>query len=96
MSDIIDIVHRVQVGKESEATVARNYNVHQSTVSRHVCKVRKNPELLSELLTRKHVQSADRARLQTTIQAKVDSHEIIDSVAKLTDEVNAPSGTQYH
>ena len=56
LSDIIDIVHRVQIGKESEATVAKHYNVNQATVSRHVCKVRKRPELLSEMLTLRHAQ----------------------------------------
>jgi hypothetical protein len=52
LEEIVDIVHRVLIGKYKEADVAQLHGVTQPCVSRHVVAVRKRPELLAELLTK--------------------------------------------
>jgi hypothetical protein len=88
--EIIDIVHRVMVGKYKLADVALFYGVSTPTVSRHVGATRKRPLLLRELLSKQREKSAIRAQIGDQVQAKVDGREILDSAAKVAADIQSP------
>ena len=67
-SDIIEIVHRVLVGNEYQADVAKEFRIHKSVVSMHVSKVRKKPSTLSEIIMLREKKMKEEALVDQIVQ----------------------------
>ena len=64
----LDIAHKVLVGKLFQADVAKEYGVSQGVVSQIITKIKKDPEKLSELLSRQHEKQNSETLLAETVQ----------------------------
>ena len=92
---MVDIVHQVLVQKQYPAMVAREFRITPATVYRHAAAVQKRPSLLAEMLSKHRVAMENRHAIADLVQAKVDQHEVLDSVAKVTADVNSAADAQH-
>lgn len=79
LEDKITAAHMVFIKCEAETTVARHFRVTQQCVSKLACNLRKNPQLLSELLAKQVEKANEATAVREFIQAKLDADEFIDS-----------------
>ena len=56
----IEAASMVFIDKETQATTARHFRVTVQAISKLVCKLRKNPEALSEVLAKREAKEVER------------------------------------
>ena len=83
----VQAAHMVFIEKETQAMAARQFRVSERAISRLVCKLRKSPNLLSEILARKDEHQAIRRELYNYIQEKIKTNQFIDSAHSLVKEL---------
>ena len=68
MADKVDILYRVFIKKEYQADLAKEYRVTIAAISKLVCRIRKNPSVLSELLSKREEKKAERAMIANEVR----------------------------
>ena len=69
LDEKLEVVHRILVDGEAQKDLAKEYRYSQAAISSLVCKVRKKPELLRELISA-------RAKKQLQVEGLADFIEL--------------------
>ena len=84
LDDRVEVAWMIFMDKERQVDVAKHFHVTQPSISSLVSRLRKKPNMLSELLTIKESKKADRVAIGDAIQVLIDKNEVIDSVDFVT------------
>ena len=84
LDDRVEVAWMIFMDKERQVDVAKHFHVTQPSISSLVSRLRKKPNMLSELLAVKESKKADRAAIGDAIQVLIDKNEVIDSVDFVT------------
>ena len=88
----LEIVHRVLVGGESQSDLAKDFRVSQSLISNLVTKVRKKPELLRELISKRAEKQLGDLELADFIEDRMKQGVQIRTVKQTSEDYETASG----
>jgi hypothetical protein len=63
-----------------------------AAISKLVCRIRKNPSVLSELLSKREEKQTERAMIASEVKKMNNQGKILDSVSYVTERINQQAG----
>ena len=94
LEDMVAAASMVLERKMLHSDVAKHFRKTTAAISALMCRLRKNPSLLSELISQRNLRLAERHKIQDFILEKVEKDEFIDSTKKMQRQINASAGLE--
>jgi hypothetical protein len=69
--------------------VAKHHRISREAVSHWVCRLRKNPKLFSEMISKQEEVEQDKAKVKAYVTAKLGEFDFVDSAEDVRREVQA-------
>jgi hypothetical protein len=92
LSELVDISHRVIMLKQDHLHVAKHHRTTTRAVSGWVNKLRKNPKLFSEMISKQEEKDQLKERVKAFVTRRLDETEFVDSAHDIRKEFFAESG----